>query len=176
MKNNELKIKLRALEPEDIELLYKWENEQSIWHVSNTLAPFSKYILKKYIENSHLDLYQTKQLRLMIDILSEHKTVTVGAIDLFDFDPYHLRAGVGVLIAREKDRNKGIAEMALKELMNYAFNVLHLHQLYCNIASDNLASLKLFQKAGFVVCGTKKDWLKIADGYKDELLLQIIRT
>ena len=61
-------IILRALEPTDIDALYKWENDPEIWHVSNTCTPYSKYILEKYIENSHLDIYQVKQLRLMIDI------------------------------------------------------------------------------------------------------------
>ena len=176
MKNSQPEVKLRALEPEDIDLLYEWENDHSIWYVSNTLTPFSKYILKKYIENSHLDIYQTKQLRLMIDVCREADPETVGAIDIFDFDPFHLRAGVGVLIAREEDRNKGLAGLALQELIQYAFGILHLHQLYCNISSDNKISLRLFQEAGFVICGKKKDWLKAANGYKDELLLQLIRN
>ena len=112
----------------------------------------------------------------MIDVCREADPETVGAIDIFDFDPFHLRAGVGVLIAREEDRNKGLAGLALQELIQYAFGILHLHQLYCNISSDNKISLRLFQEAGFVICGKKKDWLKAANGYKDELLLQLIRN
>ena len=50
-------IKLRAPEPEDIDLLYEWENNTEIWYLSNTLTPFSKYSLKKFIEHSHLDIY-----------------------------------------------------------------------------------------------------------------------
>jgi diamine N-acetyltransferase len=169
-------VLLRAIEPADIDLLYKWENDPSIWKVSNTFAPFSMYILQKYIENSHLDIYQTRQLRLMIDLAnkSDNNKKTVGAIDIFDFDPFHLRAGIGILIGGKLDRNHGIASDALKELIQYAFNVLGLHQLFCNITTDNTPSLKLFEKVGFSICGRKKDWIKFQQGYIDELILQLI--
>jgi len=171
-------IMLRAIEPADIDLLYKWENDPTIWKVSNTIAPFSKYILQKYIENSHLDIYQTRQLRLMVDLADKtnnHKK-TVGAIDIFDFDPFHLRAGIGILIGGRQDRNQGIATEALRELIRYAFDILGLHQLFCNITIDNTASLHLFEKVGFTITGTKKDWIKSHQGYIDELILQFINS
>ncbi len=167
-------ISLRALEPDDVELLYNWENNRDIWKISNTQVPFSKYILQKYIENSHLDIYQTRQLRMMIDIESEAGKRSIGCIDLFDFEPFHARAGIGVLIAREKDRSRGYAKKALGEIIQYAFNYLKLHQLYCNITSDNSASLKLFENAGFRIIGTKRDWIKDTGGYIDEIILQLI--
>lgn len=174
--HNDESISLRALEPDDIELLYDWENNQDIWRISNTQVPFSKYILKKYIENSHLDIYQTKQLRMIIDVSSNSGKRAIGCIDLFDFDPLHSRAGIGILIADKVDRNQGYALKALKEIIQYAFNFLHLHQLYCNITSDNTPSLKLFQSVGFSVAGTKREWIKYNDGYLDEIILQLIQN
>jgi len=173
---NQKQIILRALEPGDIDLLYKWENDKQFWQISDTIAPFSKFILQKYLDNSHLDIYQAKQLRLMIDLTEEDNRQTVGAIDLFDFNPIHLRAGVGILIGGKEDRNKGVATFALRELIHYAFSILNLHQLYCNIQAENKISLSLFEKAGFVIVGTKKDWLKSHNGFKDEVLLQLINT
>jgi len=93
--------------------------------------------------------------------------VPVGLVDLFDFDPYHLRAGVGVLIARNEDRRKGYATEALKVLISYAFEVLQLNQLYANVSASNTASLRLFQNLGFTKVGVKKDWLKtLSNGRK----------
>ena len=165
------KITLRALEPEDIELMYLWENSLEIWEVSNTKTPFSKYILTQYLKESARDIYETKQLRLIIQ--SGNKK-PVGAVDLFDFEPYHLRAGVGILIHNTNDRNKGYALDALLALSDYALNILGLKQLYANIAADNRASIQLFEKAGFEKAGIKKDWLKTRNGWKDELLYQKI--
>src|SRR5665811_1054943 len=104
------KITLRPLEPEDIDLLYRWENDIEIWEVSNTKTPFSKHILAQYIAESAKDIYETKQLRL---IIGNEKLQAVGAVDLFDFEPYHLRAGVGILIHNKTDQNRGYASDAL---------------------------------------------------------------
>ena len=165
-------ISLRALEPEDLELLYEWENNVSYWIVSNTITPFSKYTLKRYLEDSHKDIYETGQVRLMIDHIPDK--MTIGTIDIFDFDPFHKRAGVGILIANEEYRRKGYATMALKCLVDYCFNTLMLHQLYCSILSNNGESMDLFQKIGFVQSGIKKDWIRTSDGYLDEYLFQLI--
>lgn len=162
-------IILRPPEPDDIDLLYQWENDMEIWEVSNSRTPFSKYILAEYIKNSGKDIYETKQLRLIIESPGKRP---VGAIDLFDFEPYHQRAGVGILIHRAEDRRRGYATDALAALENYSLHFLGLKQLYANIAADNTHSIRLFEKAGFTRTGTKKSWLKTAAGWKDELLYQ----
>ncbi len=169
-------IVLRAPEPSDIDVLYRWENDTEIWHVSNAYTPFSKYILEKYIENAHLDIYQVKQLRLMIDVRGNGilQSRPVGTIDLFDFDPYHNRAGVGILIGDKSDRKRGYASAALRKFIDYSFNTLQLHQLYCNITKGNKDSMGLFKKCGFRVSGCKADWIKTPGGYIEEYLLQLI--
>jgi len=167
-------ITLRAVEPEDLELFYIWENNESLWSQSNTLVPFSKFTLKRYIDNSHKSIYETGQLRLMIDLRDENKTI--GTIDLFDFDHFHSRAGLGILIADEHHRHKGYASMAMKCIINYAFTTLRLHQLWCNILESNKESLALFEKHGFNICGRKKEWVKADDGYTGEFFLQLINN
>jgi diamine N-acetyltransferase len=166
-------ILLRAIEPEDIEVMYQWENDPENWAVSNTQTPFSRFVLEQYISTSHVDIYSAKQLRLMI---CDKENKAVGSIDLFDFDPNHLRAGVGILIAAKDDRRKGYASEALTLLTQYCFEILSLHQLYCNITTDNESSILLFQKHGFQITGIKKHWIRTGNSYKDELLLQLIRS
>ena len=165
-------ISLRAIEPEDLELLYEWENDTSYWILSNTVVPFSKYTLKLYLENSHKDIYETGQMRLIIDHIPDN--VSIGTIDIFDFDPFHKRAGLGILIARQDYRRKGYASMALKCVVDYCFKTLQLHQIYCNILANNCESMDLFKKIGFVQSGIKKDWIKTSDGYLDEYMFQTI--
>jgi diamine N-acetyltransferase len=166
------KIRLRALEPEDLELLYEWENNNAYWMISNTMTPFSKFTLKRYLKHSHKNIYETGQLRLMIELTAEK--LTIGTIDLFDFDPFHKRAGIGILIADEAQRRKGYGSMALKCLIEYCFTTLQLHQLYCNILANNCESMDLFTKLGFVRIGIKKEWIKIAGGFLDEYMFQLI--
>ncbi len=169
-------IKLRAIEPSDLDVLYEWENDPENWLVSNTTAPFSRHVLQKYIEHAHQDIYEARQLRLMIDRLDETREVCeiIGTIDLFDFDPLHRRAGVGILIARKKNRMKGLASEALSILIGYAFHNLHLHQLYCSVSEDNQSSMKLFKKFGFKEVGKKMDWIRRKNCWVGVFLLQKI--
>jgi diamine N-acetyltransferase len=163
-------IKLRALEPDDVELLYRWENDPGTWKVSNTHAPLSKYMLASYIKTSDRDIWESKELRLIIENADGHP---VGTVELFDFDPYHSRAGIGIMIFETEERRKGLATKALQLIMDYAFNELGIYQLYANVAESNQPSLELFKKLGFELTGTKTNWLKIpGSGWENELLFQ----
>jgi diamine N-acetyltransferase len=169
-------IRLRAPELSDLDLLYKWENNEEVWPISNTLTPFSRELLKKYLNNAHEDIFQARQLMLMIDVRKDNDLAveTIGAIDLFNFEPHHLRAGVGILIGDNEQRGKGYAGQALGILIDYAFKVLGLHQLYCNVFTNNETSLNLFKSKGFKIIAEKKDWIKLGDKWQNEYLMQLI--
>ncbi len=160
---------LRALEPDDIDLLYQWENDSSLWEVSNSRTPFSRHLLARYIQEATRDIYEQKQFRF---IIQDNNLQPKGAIDLFDFDPYHQRAGVGIMIYNKIDRRAGYASDALRALENFCLNSLGIRQLYANISEMNEASLQLFQKSGYQVTGIKKQWLKTSSGWCDEWLMQ----
>ncbi|MDH6314207.1 diamine N-acetyltransferase [Parabacteroides sp. PFB2-10] len=169
LQNNEMR--LRALEPEDLDRLYHWENDSALWSVSNTLAPYSQYVLREYIAESRRDIYELKQLRLMIEITAEHKTI--GMIDLFDFDPHNRRAGVGILIDPACQQN-GWATEALRLLIEYAFSFLKLHQLYAHIPETNVRSRSLFLRCGFNETGCLADWITTEEeGYEDVIVVQL---
>jgi len=162
-------IYLRTLEPADADIIWKRESDSDNWRVSNTLIPFSRKLIQDYV-NSAQDIYSIKQLRFIICLVENDKEM--GAIDLFDFDPYHQKVGLGILIAELEDRRNGYAKEAVLLIKEYCFNHLNLHQVYCNILSKNKASIDLFEKSGFTICGTKKDWIKNKEGWLDELMLQ----
>lgn len=165
-------IYLRALESTDLELLYASENDSSIWKVSNTLTPFSKDVLELYLHSAHQDIYTNKQLRLMICLNQTHESI--GTIDLFEFDPMHLRVGVGVLIF-EQYRKKGYAFEAIELVKQYAQHTLFMNQLFCNISTSNKESIELFEKCNFEKIGIKKQWNKIAKNqFEDEWMYQLI--
>ena len=165
-------IYLRALELTDLELIYTSENNSAVWKVSNTLTPFSKDVLELYLQTAHQDIYTNKQLRLLICLNNTHEPI--GTIDLFEFDPMNLRAGVGVLIF-EPFRKNGYAFEAIELVKQYTKNTLIMNQLYCNISSDNKESISLFKKCGFEMIGTKKQWNRISiNQFEDELMYQLI--
>lgn len=163
------RICLRALEPEDLDCLYRWENDDSLWAFGSTLTPFSKFVLRQYIENSGQDLYEAKQLRLMIEDKASH--TSVGTIDLYDFDPFHLRAGIGILIDSAYQK-QGFAREALELLKNYAFRFFKLNQVYAFIPSMNIASQHLFRTSGFSEAGLLRKWNKASEGMEDVAVYQ----
>ncbi|MDD7887437.1 GNAT family N-acetyltransferase [Flavivirga sp. 57AJ16] len=164
-------IYLRALEPEDLEFVHTIENDEAVWEISNTIAPYSKYLIKKYLEQAHKDIFEVKQLRLVI---SSYIDEPLGMIDLFDFDFKNGRAGIGILVKETNNRRKGYGKEALRLLTDYSFAHLGLHQLYCNISEENEASIKLFTNFGFKKIGLKKDWNRVNGSYKNEYLFQLI--
>lgn len=163
-------IYLRAVEPEDIDHLYKWENDTKLWIHGNTLSPYSKYTLRQYIEEAQqYDIFQSNQLRLVI--CKQKDNEVVGAIDIYDVDAHSRRAGIGILVD-ESYRKQGYAIQALTLLQQYSFEFLGLHQLYAHISTQNKMSLDLFEKAGYRQVGVLKDWIHTLDGYDDVVLLQ----
>lgn len=167
-------IYIRALEPNDLEFIYAIENDQTIWEVSNTQTPYSRFLVKQYLENAHQDIYEAKQLRLAI--CQDQDFPALGLIDLFDFDPKNNRAGVGIVIQGQENRNQNIGSEALELLIHYSFYHLNLHQLYANIGTENKSSIALFTKFGFQNRGTKKDWNLVNGVYKDEAIFQLINN
>lgn len=166
-------IYLRALEPEDLDFIHAVENDETIWELSNTITPYSKFLIKEYLEHAHKDIYEVKQLRLLI---SDYNDKAIGLIDIFDFDIKNRRAGIGILIQNKENKLKGFGREALALLSNYCFTHLDLHQLYCNISETNVPSIKLFENQGFNKIGLKKDWNFLNGNYTNEYLYQLINN
>lgn len=166
-------IYLRALEPEDLLFVYEIENDENIWEVSNTQTPYSQFLIKQYLENAHQDIYEAKQLRLVICRNKDFKAI--GLIDLFDYDPRNNRAGIGIVIKDETNRNQGFGAQALELMIQYSFLKLNIHQLFANINPENSASIALFTKFEFEKIGTKKQWNLIDGNYQDEAFFQLIK-
>lgn len=164
-------VYLRALEPEDLPFLFDSENNENLWSVSHTNSPFSRFVLAKYLDNAHLDVYEAKQLRLVI--ADPKNDQPIGMIDLYDFDPANRRAGIGLFLIKQA-RGKGMANEALQLLTAYAFRHLNLHQVYAHIGTENTKSIALFEKNNFELVGTRKDWLLSNQEFKDEAIYQLI--
>ncbi|NLN24300.1 MAG: GNAT family N-acetyltransferase [Bacteroidetes bacterium] len=167
------KIFLRALEPADIDYLYRLENDENQWKFSSVSVPFSRNLLENYIAQSHKDIYEVKQVRLVI--CEKESFQAVGLIDLYDFDPKNHRVAVGITVYPEDSRKKGYAFDALIHLCRYAFKHLNVHQIYAGITADNEPSIRLFERAGFSRSCRKIDWTYQDNEFKDEFLYQLFK-
>jgi len=165
------KILLRVPGLSDVDFMLSIENDKRYWHLSGNTSPYSIADMETFVKESTSNLESDKQLRLVIfEIASKTK---IGLIDIFEYEALHRRAGIGVFICDEF-RGKGLAADALRVLVHYLFEIIQLHQVWCNVLSDNEASLKMFTAAGFKQTGLKKEWLFFDDSFHDEALLQLI--
>ncbi len=165
------RVRLRAVEPEDLDLMHRVENDTRLWVYGSTSVPYSKYALRRYIEASTCDIYADKSLRL---VATTPEGEPLGFMDLQNFDPQHRRAEVGVLILPEY-QGRGLGSEALQLLLDYASAHLHLHQVYAFVATENKAAMQLFAKAKFKPSGTLSEWLyKGASDYADACLFTCI--
>ncbi len=164
-------VLIRAPELEDVDMLYHLENDTKFWHISQTFKPISRFDLEEYILIREKDPFKAGQVRFMIETIQPKQVV--GTIDLFDINVVNQRAGVGILLL-EKHQGKGYAAEALRLIVKYAFEILELHQVYCNIEDDNNKSLKLFTGNGFEITGRKKEWNRKNGRWVDEYFLQLI--
>ena len=162
-------IRLRAVEPEDLDRLYAWENNTQLWDVGNTRNPYSRYILKQYIVNSDKDIYESKQLRLMM--ISVKTGDTVGTVDLFDFDIHNSRIALGLYVDAAF-QGKGYARESLHLVEEYLFDYLKINQLYCHIAENNTASMRMFEQEKYEKTGLLRDWIKTANGFENIVVFQ----
>lgn len=162
-------IILRAIEPSDLDTLYLWENDSALWLAGNARNPYSHYALKQYIVNFQKDIYQIRQLRLMIDVRQTQKTV--GTVDLYDFDIHHSRIALGLFV-EPIYQGKGYASQALKLIEDYVFNFLKINQLYVFIAESNKASRTIFEREKYYCQTRLKEWLKTSEGFEDVFVYQ----
>ena len=163
-------LTLRAMEPEDLDMLYRIENDQQLWCLGATSVPYSRYTLHDYIASSSGDIYTDRQVRLIIE---NGKHETVGLIDLTNFDPKHLRAEIGVVVEVPMRRH-GYATAAIELLHQYAKGTLHLHQIFAVVGTDNTAARSLFSKHGYLESAHLKEWIYDGTVYYDAIVLQKI--
>ena len=161
-------LKLRAPEPEDLQVRLAFENDESIWEQSSATGPYSRYQLKRFLSESQNDLFVDRQLRLMIVYPNDE---VVGIVDLTSFDPRHNRAEIGIVIRKEY-RCKGIGKKALLMLEEHSFKLLGIHQLYALVREDNDPSLSLFRSCGYQISGRLQAWYRSGIGYKDVYVFQ----
>lgn len=163
----EKSIRLRAVEPSDLDTLYRLENDPEVWRVSWGEAPLSRQMLWEYITNYTADVYRDRQLRFVIEV----DGVAAGTVDISDFDPRNSRAMLGIAV--DKDwQHRGVAHRAVAQVMDYCRMALHLHQLAVLVPRDNAASMKLFLDSGFTTSGCLRSWLRRGDSYVDVIVLQ----
>ena len=137
-------VTLRYLEFDDIDLLYTWEAdiELAIW--SGWTPPLSRAAFRHKYEQR---ITEPEKDLVMLGIEFEGKLV--GYVQLALIDDYERRAAIGILVGEKRVWGRGIASIALRILLDYAFTVRSLERVYAEVYSFNQRSLRLMERIGF---------------------------
>jgi len=163
-------LKLRALEPEDLDQLVRWETD----HVDAGLrvAPYSRAVLKRYLDESHRDFWEAEQVRF---VLSTPDGRALGLFDVFNAQPVHQRAEVALLVD-PVFRGQGLGRQGLKLVEDWAFARVGLRSLCAEVFTDNAAALNVFAASGYEHSGVLKAWYRVGREFRDVQLLQRLRS
>lgn len=161
-------IKLRAVEPADVDSMFSLENSDDVERVSWNNAPVSRHQLVNYAFGYKSDMFREGQLRLII----EADGIMAGAVDITDVDAANGHALLGIAVLPQL-RRQGIGLKAVNMAVDYCRSV-GLHMLCAIVARDNAASLALFAAAGFATSGCLRSWLRRGKSYQDAIILQKI--
>ena len=91
----------------------------------------------------------------------------VGAINLTNVIFGSFRSGYLGYFAFAGQNGKGFMKQGLSLVCRHSFSKLHLHRVEANIQPENLASIALVHRCGFVKEGYSPAYLKIGGKWRD---------
>lgn len=124
---------------------------------------------KEFIENGLQDWLALKSLHLSIWL----KDVLVGAVGLHEIDYLNRSTSIGYWLDADH-QGKGIMTKCVKQLIDFAFNELHLHRVEIRCALHNTRSEKIAQTLGFKLEGTLKEAIFHYGDYFDTKLYALL--
>ena len=165
------RIYLRPLRKEDAEGNYPhWFNDPEICKYNGHFRiPNTKEKALEYIEAS----FKNPNL-LVFAIVEKDSGKHVGNVSLSKINWIDRNADIDIIIGEKECWGKGYAKEVWKMLIEYAFNVLNLHRVYCGTHEENIGMQKVAQAVGMFEEGKLKEVLYKNGKYNDILLYGII--
>ncbi|PID90817.1 MAG: hypothetical protein CSA97_00940 [Bacteroidetes bacterium] len=164
-------IALRALEPEDLEYLYTYENAPERYREGTVVYPVSRYQLRAFVENGGGD---GEQLRLIGYRPGDDSQV--GCLDFFRMDRVQRTGYLGIGIFPPYLRGKGYGCTLLQAGLNYGFGVLGLRAIAVEVMARNTVALALFEGEGFERVGLLPQWFRTPDGSLHDVVVLLRRS
>ena len=160
------KVYLRPITLEDTDNIIRWRNSENV-------RPYFIY-QKPFTREGHLEW-----LRTMIDtkkgyqfIVCEYGTDRpIGCTYLRDFDEQHNKIEYGMFLGEKSEAGKGISSEIVKLTLDFCFEDLNIHKVFCRIFADNMPSIKGCERGGFHREAYLEDEVYVNGKYRDMVLL-----
>ena len=161
-------ISIRKFCQRDIENKIKWIND-------NENNRFLHYDLPLEYQKTVNWYKKSKDREDRFDAVIEYNHIPVGIIGLLNIDKKNKKAEYYITLGEKKYKGRGIAYMASKQILEYAFKDLHMNKIYLYTEKDNIIAQRLFERLGLEKEGLLKEDLIINNEKKDRYLYGIIK-
>jgi ribosomal-protein-alanine N-acetyltransferase len=162
-------IILRSYHAQDAEALVAIANNRKIWLNLRDVFPHPYHL-----EDAQRFIKMCTESEPHAVLGIEYQGILAGSIGLhLQVDVYRLSAELGYFVG-EPFWNKAIASEAVKRMLQYGFETLHLHRIYASVYAHNKASMHVLEKNGFTLEGVKKQAVYKNESFTDEYFYGIL--
>jgi len=168
------KVVLRAIEPEDLDILMVWRNQPEFRKYFREYREINFEMQKKWFETIVLGDRNT----LMFSIVLQETGELIGCCGLCYINWIHRYAELSIYIGYRNayiDDN-GYAEEACKLLFQYAFGELNLHKVWAEIYDFDEKKIELFRKLGMTTDGKLRDNYYYNGAWYDSLVFSVLKS
>ena len=162
-------VKLTELHRDDSSLLLKWINDRAQVLFNAPYTPVH--------ENQHDAWFESILKRDDVVIFGIRLIKTnklIGTCQLHSIDPISRSAELQIRLGAVEERSKGYGTEALRLLVRFGFNDLHLHRIYLHVFSSNLLAIRVYEKAGFAREGLLRQAAYLDGHYEDIVLMGLL--
>jgi UDP-4-amino-4,6-dideoxy-N-acetyl-beta-L-altrosamine N-acetyltransferase len=164
------RIRLRAIELEDLPLLQKWRNDPQVYQYFYEHEPLSLVMQRKWFESF---LQRNDEKLWIIETISGEAIGTIGLVHL---DWRNRKAELGrILIYPEEHRHGGYGSEAESLLLTYAFDHLNLNRLCAEVFADNEKGIHVHRRFGFKQEGVFRQYVFKNGAFRDVVYLALLR-
>ena len=162
------KVYLSPVNIDDATKYVKWLND---FNITKYLTLYNSLISMQG-EKEFLEKMSKEEFVLAIVRKSDDELI--GNIGLHSIDYKNGKATLGIFICDEENLSHGYGSEAIKLIVNYAFNILRLHNINLTVFDDNIRAQKAYIKSGFKECGRRHEVLYRDGKYHDEIEMEIL--
>jgi diamine N-acetyltransferase len=165
------RIILRAIEETDLPLMASWRSKPEIYEYFYEYLPISTRQQKNWYERQ---LSDSSEINL---IVAQPSGEAIGTVSIYHIDRRSRKAEWGRLLIGNADwRSGGIGSEIEALVLEYCFEHLNLHKLYCEVVSENESVVALHKKFGFSVDGILRQHAFKNGQYIDVVSLSILES
>jgi RimJ/RimL family protein N-acetyltransferase len=164
------RVYLRALEPEDYLVTSEWRKDDEISH----MVGGPKYFVSKEKERQWVLNTIQDNSRIVLGICLKENDKLIGTINIQEIDWINRTGHVPVLIGDKSEWGKGYATEARMLGLKFAFDERGLHRVWGLILEDNIGSLRMHEKCGFVKEGVMRDSVFKGGRYHNQVVVSVL--